>query len=231
MENATYFSLLVFKGSNKKIKEVYSLHLPDGLIPLWQSIAYWVLTLIFIAIYSFKLSRHEEKEGLIVKTAILAAATVVVSSLSIPSPFGVPIHFFLIPLVAILIGPLSGVVVEFLCLIAQFFMLGMGGITSLGANTVTIGVVLSFSTYIFYRLASNLDTRLGVFSGTLMGVVLASIAQVLILLAAGVATLDVLLATLVPFYLFVAVLEATANLLIVSFISRSKPELLKLNKL
>lgn len=207
------------------------MHLPDGLIPLWQSIFYWIVAIIFIGIYSFKLSRHEEKEGLIVKTAILAAATVVVSSLSIPSPFGVPIHFFLIPLVAILLGPLSGVAVEFLCLVAQFFMLGMGGITSMGANTVTMGVVLSFSAYIFYRLASNLDTRLGVFSGTLMGVVLASMAQVLILLAAGVATLDVLLATLVPFYLFVAVLEATANLLIVSFISRSKPELLKLNKL
>ena len=59
---------------------------------------------------------------MIVKTAILAAATVVVSSLSIPSPFGVPIHFFLIPLVAILLGPLSGVAVEFLCLVAQFFM-------------------------------------------------------------------------------------------------------------
>lgn len=222
---------MVFKGKNKKIKEVYSLHLPDGLIPLWQSIVYWMVTIIFIGIYSFKLSRHEEKESLIVKTAILAAATVVVSSLSIPSPFGVPIHFFLIPLVAILIGPLSGVVVEFLCLIAQFFMLGMGGITSLGANTITMGVVLSFSTYLFYRLASNLDTRMGVFSGTFMGIVLASIFQVLILLAAGVATLDVLLATLVPFYLFVAVLEATANLLIVSFIFRSKPELLNLNKL
>lgn len=207
------------------------MHLPDGLIPLGQSIVYWIVAIIFIGIYSFKLSRHEEKEGLIVKTAILAAATVVASSLSIPSPFGVPIHFFLIPLVAILLGPLSGVAVEFLCLIAQFFFLGMGGITSLGANTITMGVVLSFSTYIFCKLASNIDTRLGVFSGTFMGIVLASITQVLILLAAGVATLDVLLATLVPFYLFIAVLEATANLLIVIFIFRSKPELLKLKKL
>ena len=207
----------------------FILHLPDGLIPLWQAAIYWVLTVILLAVYIFKLSRNEEKEKKIVVTAIFAAATVVASSLSIPSPFGVPVHFFLIPLVVILLGPLSGVAVEFLCLIVQFFFLGMGGITSLGANTVTMGIVLSFSTYFFYKLTLDLDKRLSVFAGTLMGIVMATIAQVLILLSAGVATLDMLMATLIPFYLFVAVIEGIANVLIVSALSSVKPELLTLN--
>lgn len=178
----------------------------------------------------FKLSRTEEKEKKIVLTAIFAAATVVASSLSIPSPFGVPVHFFLIPLVVILLGPLSGVAVEFLCLLVQFFFLGMGGITSLGANTVTMGIVLSFSTYFFYKLTLDLDKRLSVFAGTLMGITMATITQVLILLAAGVATLDMLMATLIPFYLFIAVIEGIANVLIISALSSVKPELLTLNK-
>ena len=202
------------------------MHLPDGLIPLWQSTIYWILTIVVLAIYLFKLSKEEEKEKKIVNIAIFAAATVVVSSLSIPSPFGVPIHFFLIPLVVILLGPLSGVAVEFLCLIVQFFFLGMGGITSLGANTIIMGVVLSFSTYLFYKLILELDKRLSVFAGTLMGIVMAAITQVLILVVAGVSTLNVLTATLVPFYLFVAVIEGIANILIISTLSSLKPELL-----
>ena len=183
-----------------------------------------------MAVYIFKLSRTEEKEKKIVATAIFAAATFVASSLSIPSPFGVPMHFFMIPLVVILLGPLSGVAVEFLCLIVQFFFLGMGGITSLGANTMTMGIVLSFSTYLFYKLTLDLDRRLSVFAGTLMGIAMATIAQALMLVSAGVATLDMLMATLIPFYLFVAVIEGIANVLIVSALSGVKPELLTLNK-
>lgn len=208
----------------------FILHLPDGLIPLWQAAIYWILTIIILAVYIFKLSRTDEKEKKIVATAIFAAATFVASSLSIPSPFGVPVHFFLIPLVVILLGPLSGVAVEFLCLIVQFFFLGMGGITSLGANTVTMGIVLSFSTYLFYKLTLDLDKRLSVFAGTLMGIAMATIAQALMLVSAGVATLDMLMATLIPFYLFVAVIEGIANVLIVSALSGVKPELLTLNK-
>lgn len=128
------------------------MHLPDGIIPLPQALIYWIITLIFIAIYLFKLSKTEHREKNVVYTSIFAAATVATSSLSIPSPLGVPIHFFLIPLVAILMGPLSGVIVAFLCLVIQFFLMGMGGITTLGANTLAIGVAISVVTYFFYSI-------------------------------------------------------------------------------
>jgi len=207
------------------------LHLPDGLIPLWQAVIYWILTIAVLAIYLFKLSKKEEKEKKIINTAILAAVTVAVSSLSIPSPFGVPIHFFVIPLAVILLGPLSGVTVAFLCFLIQFLFLGMGGITSLGANTVTMGIVMSFSTYLFYKFTADLDERLGIFSGTFMGIIMATLTQVIILLAAGVATLEMLMSTLIPFYLFVAVIEGTANLFIIMSIYKLKPELQKLDKI
>ena len=207
------------------------MHLPDGIIPLWQTVIYWILTFIPLALYLFKLSRDDGREKLIVNTAIIGAATFVVSSLSIPSPFGVPIHFFLIPLAAILLGPLTAVTVAFLCFLVQFLFLGMGGLTTLGVNTVTMGVVLSFSTYMFYKLTLNLDEKLGIFSGTFMGIIFATIAQILVLIGAGVATLEILLATLIPFYLFVAVIEGFVNVFIISFIAKIKPEMLKLNKI
>ncbi|MBI4814160.1 MAG: energy-coupling factor ABC transporter permease [Methanobacterium sp.] len=201
------------------------MHLPDGLLPLWQAAIYWILTIAIMAVYMYKLSKTEEKEKVIVNTSILAAVTIAASSISIPSPFGVPIHLFLIPLVAIILGPLSGVTVAFLCFIVQFFILGMGGITSLGANVVTMGIVMSFSTYYFYKFTRELDDRLSIFSGTFMGIIMATIAQVVIMLVAGVATLEVLMATLVPFYLFVGVIEGIINIFIILSLFKLKPEL------
>jgi len=206
------------------------LHLPDGLIPLWQAAIYWILTMIILALYLYKLSKTEDKQKVLINTAILAAVTFAASSISIPSPFGVPIHLFIIPLVVILLGPLSGVAVAFLCFIAQFLFLGMGGITSLGANVVTMGIVMSFSTYYFYRFTAELDDRLSIFSGTFMGIIMATIAQVVILLIAGVATLEVLLSTLVPFYLFVGVVEGIINIFIISFLFKLKPEMVEIAK-
>jgi len=207
------------------------LHLPDGLLPLWQAAIYWILTVAVLALYMYKLSKVEEKEKVMVNTAILAAVTIAASSISIPSPFGVPIHLFIIPLVVILLGPLSGVTVAFLCFIVQYFLLGMGGFTSLGANVVTMGIVMSFSTYYFYRFTRELDERLSIFSGTFLGIIMATIAQVLILLAAGVATLEVLLATLVPFYLFVGVVEGIINIFIILSIFKLKPEMAKVEQI
>ena len=207
------------------------MHLPDGIIPLWQTVIYWILTLIFLALYLFKISREKKKEKMFINTAVIAAATVVISSLSIPSPFGVPIHFFLIPLAAIILGPLTAVTVAFLCFLVQFLFLGMGGITSLGVNTVTMGIVMSFTTYIFYKLTLDLDEKFSIFSGTFMGIIFATVAQIIILIYAGVATLEVLLTTLIPFYLFVAVIEGITNVFIIKFISKIKPEMLKLDKI
>lgn len=200
------------------------MHLPDGLIPLWQAAIYWILTIILLTLYTFKLSKTEDKQKIIINTAILAAVTFAASSISIPSPFGVPVHLFIIPLVVILLGPLSGVAVAFICFIVQFLFLGMGGITSLGANVVTMGIMMSFSTYYFYKFTSELDERLGIFSGTFMGIIVATISQIVILLLAGVATLDVLLSTLVPFYLFVGIVEGVLNIFIILSLFKLKPE-------
>lgn len=200
------------------------MHLPDGLIPLWQAAIYWILTIILLALYTFKLSKTEDKQKIIINTAILAAVTFAASSISIPSPFGVPVHLFIIPLVVILLGPLSGVAVAFICFIVQFLFLGMGGITSLGANVVTMGIMMSFSTYYFYKFTSELDERLGIFSGTFVGIIVATISQIVILLLAGVATLDVLLSTLVPFYLFVGIVEGVLNIFIILSLFKLKPE-------
>lgn len=207
------------------------MHLADGLIPFNQSIIYWALTIVVILLYLFKSSKNEDRDKNLIITSFFVVITFIVSTIPIPSLFGIPIHFFVIPLVVLICGPLNGVVVSFLSLLLQYFTMAMGGIIVLGANTLVMGLILGFITYIFFKIFENINKPFAVFAGTLMGIIAATVSQVLILLLADVSTVQVMLSTLIPFYMFIAIIEGLANVLIYSFISKTKPGILEFSKI
>lgn len=205
------------------------MHLPDGIISFEQAVIYWIITLLIISIFLYKFSRDENKEKRIISIALFSVFTMVVTSVSVPSPLGVPIHFFLIPLIAILLGPLSSTIVSFITLIMQALILNMGGITSLGANFLVMGFILSIVTYGFYQLFISINDKVAIFASTIIGIMFATFGQVAILLISGAMNLDVLLATLVPFYLFISLIEGFANVVIITAIDKIKPEIREIN--
>ena len=207
------------------------MHLPDGIVPLNQAIIYWILTLIIISIFFYKFSKDENKEKRIISIAIFSVFTVTVTSLSIPSPLGVPIHFFLIPLVAILLGPLTSNIVSFISLLVQAILLNMGGITILGANFIVMGLILSYVCYGFYILFKDLNKKVAIFASTIIGIMAATFGQVAVLLISGAMNFDVLLATLIPFYLFISLIEGFANIIIITAIEQIKPEIMEMDKI
>ena len=207
------------------------MHLPDGIVPLNQAIIYWIITFIIMAIFLYKFSKDENKEKRIISIAIFSVFTITVTSLSIPSPLGVPIHSFLIPLVAIVLGPNTSNIVSFISLLMQFLVLNMGGITILGANFLVMGFILSYVTYGFYRLLQDLNKKIAIFASTIIGIMAATFGQVAILLLSGAMNFDVLLATLIPFYLFISIIEGFANIIIISAIEKIKPEIMEINKI
>ena len=207
------------------------MHLPDGIVPFNQAIIYWIITLIIMGLFFYKFSKDENKEKRIVSIAIFSVFTITITSLSIPSPLGVPIHFFLIPLVAILLGPLSSNIVSFLSLLAQALLLNMGGITILGGNFIVMGLIISFVTFGFYRILEDLNKKVAIFASTLIGIIAATFGQVAILLLSGAMNFDSLLATLIPFYLFIGIIEGFANSIIITVIEIIKPEIMEINKI
>ena len=205
--------------------------MPDGIISFEQAAIYWIITLIIISIFFYKFSKDENKEKRIISIALFSVFAMVVTSVSVPSPLGVPIHFFLIPLVAILLGPLSSTIVSFVTLIMQALILNMGGVTSLGANFLVMGFILSIVTYGFYRLFIQINKKLAIFGSTIIGIMFATFGQVAILLISGAMNFDILLATLVPFYLFISFIEGFANVVIITAIERTKPDIMEINKI
>ena len=207
------------------------MHLPDGIVPFNQAIIYWIITLIIMSLFFYKFSKDENKEKRIISIAIFSVFTITVTSLSIPSPLGVPIHFYLIPLVAILLGPLSSNIVSFISLLMQALLLNMGGITILGGNFIVMGLILSFVTFGFYRLFEDLNKKVAIFASTLIGIIAATFGQVAMLLISGAMNFDSLLATLIPFYLFIGIIEGFSNVIIISAIEVIKPEIMEINKI
>ena len=155
----------------------------------------------------------------------------VVTSVSVPSPLGVPIHFFLIPMVAILLGSLSSTIVSFVTLIMQALVLNMGGITSLGANFIVMGFILSIATYGFYKVFMYVNEKVAIFASTIIGIMFATFGQIAILVISGAMNFDLLLATLLPFYLFISIIEGFANVVIITAIERIKPEIKEINQI
>lgn len=207
------------------------MHLPDGIISFEQAIVYWIITLIIISIFFYKFSKDENKQKRIISIALFSVFTMVVTSVSVPSPLGVPIHFFLIPMIAILLGPLSSTIVSFITLLMQFFVLNMGGITSLGANFLVMGFILSIATYGFYKLFININEKVAIYASTVIAIMFATFGQIAILVISGAMNFDTLLSTLLPFYLFISLIEGFANTVIITAIDRIKPEIREINQI
>jgi cobalt/nickel transport system permease protein len=143
---------------------------------------------------------------------------------------GIPMHFFIIPLVVLILGPFNAVLVSFLALLVQAFMLGMGGVTTLGVNVLDMGIILSFVVYGVYRVFVNVNVRLAIFISTVAGILAATVTQIAVLTIANTTSLEVLLASLLPYYLMVGVIEGIINIVILEFISRTNNSILEIEK-
>ncbi len=207
------------------------MHIPDGLIPVEQAAIYWIISLIILAISFYYYSRKADLSKRLVLTGILTAITIVATSITLPSPMGIPMHFFIIPLVVLMLGPFNASLVSFLALLVQAFLLGMGGVTTLGVNVLDMGIILSFVVYVVYTVFANVNGRLAIFISTVAGILAATVTQIVVLIIANTTSLDVLLASLLPYYLMIGIIEGIINIVILEFISRTNNSILEIEKI
>lgn len=206
------------------------MHIPDGLIPFNQSIVYLVISLAILAIFFYYTTKKVNLGERLVLTGVLTAITVVATSITIPSPMGIPMHFFIIPLAVLILGPFNGSIVSFISLLFQALILGNGGVLALGANFLNMGIILSLVAYIVYKLLVDINKRFAIFISTMSGILAATISQILILTIANVASVNVLLASLLPYYLMIGVFEGIINVIVIEFIAKMNGDILKIEK-
>ncbi|MEB3428988.1 energy-coupling factor ABC transporter permease [Citroniella saccharovorans] len=129
------------------------MHIMEGFLPVGHAIFWGVVCLPFLIIGIKKLSsiRLKDKRVLII-LAMSGAFAFTLSALKIPSVTGSSSHPTGMGLVAILFGPFAASVIGVIILFFQAVLLAHGGLTTLGANTFSMGIVGPLVSYGLFKV-------------------------------------------------------------------------------
>jgi cobalt/nickel transport system permease protein len=142
------------------------LHVADGILTFQWSIAWYIVALFFVAIGARKIAQTRKANPAYMSIlALMGAAVFVISVWHIPVPVtGSSSHPNGTALSSIVIGPLATAAISGIVLFFQVF-LGHGGITSLGANLISLGVVGGFVGIGVYMLLKKLGASVWLAAG------------------------------------------------------------------
>ncbi len=209
-----------------------AMHIPDGLLSLPLVAVTWGLALGLIAL-ALKQVDSEYKERTVPLMGVCAAFIFAAQMINFPIPGGTSGHLLGGTLAGVLLGPWAGSLVMAVVFIVQAFLFQDGGVTVLGANVVNMGLIGTFGGYYLYRLVRNLVGRTslkGVLVGTAVAawssVVVAAIVAAVQLALSGAVPLAVGLTAMAAWHVMIGVGEAVISVIAVSYIWRTRPDML-----
>ncbi|MGO9116358.1 MAG: energy-coupling factor ABC transporter permease [Desulfomonilaceae bacterium] len=135
-----------------------AMHISEGILPPQWAALWFALAIPFIA-WGLRDLRVRSKEEPHLKSMVglVGAAVFVISCMPIPVPTaGTCSHPCATGMAAIFIGPTLTVVVASIALTLQALFLAHGGLTTLGANILSMGVMGAFTGYGVFILARRL---------------------------------------------------------------------------
>lgn len=156
----TLLTVILFWGV--LIKKSYAMHISEGILSFNWALIWWVLAIIFL-LWGLKglknyLKRFPERKPLV---GFLGAMVFLFSMLPIPVPIvGTCSHPVGVGFSAIMLGFTGSVVIGFIVLLLQALLLAHGGISSLGANVISMAVVGSLCAFLIYRILQKLKVNL-----------------------------------------------------------------------
>jgi len=199
------------------------MHIPDAFIPLWQSGIYWIIALIFLGL-SVKWAQKEMNENRIPIIAVLAAGIFAIQGFNLPVAMGTSGH-----LAAIILGsPFAAVFILTLVLIVQALLFGDGGITTMGANILNMGVIGGFVGYYSYHSLLTLVKNPYVSAGAAawLACFIASLACAVEMTIAGTFPLVPGLLAMGLYHAVIGVIEGIITAVIIYLLASSRPDLI-----
>lgn len=130
------------------------MHIEDGILSPTAWGTWYAVSTVFI-IPGIKEIKKRTDENLYYKPfiAMVGVGVFIISAMHIPVPVtGSSSHPCGTALAAILVGPLATTVISAICLFFQAIFLGHGGITTIGANTFSMGIAGGISGYLFWKV-------------------------------------------------------------------------------
>ncbi|PSB27859.1 cobalamin biosynthesis protein CbiM [Stenomitos frigidus ULC18] len=209
-----------------------AMHIPDGFLSLPISLITWVVAIALIAV-SLKRVESEYKDRTVPLMGVCAAFIFAAQMINFPIPGGTSGHLLGGTLAGVLLGPWAGSLVMAVVFIVQGALFQDGGLTVLGANVFNMGLIGTFGGYYLYRsirfvLGRNAlrGTLIGVAIAAWVSVVFASMICAIELALSGTVPLAVALTAMTSWHILIGIGEAIISVTTISFIWRSRPDLL-----
>ena len=142
-------------------RTAHAMHLAEGILPLPWAALWTAVALPFVAV-ALRLYKRRAKDDLFYRplVAMVAAAVFLISCMPIPVPTaGTCSHPCGTGLGAILIGPWMTILVTVVALLLQAVLLAHGGITTLGADVLSMGIAGAFVGFFTFHAALRFGAR------------------------------------------------------------------------
>lgn len=218
------------------VAEARAMHISEGLLPLGWAGLWFAVALPFMAIGLFQLrSRAAGDLSFKPLVGLLTAVVFIISCMPIPVPTaGTCSHPAGTGISAILLGPGISVLVATAALLIQALFLAHGGLSTLGANIVSMGVAGSFAAYLVFIGLRRLHMPV-ILAGFLAGIFadwgtyLATAAELALGIKGEAAFLPLftkITLAFIPTQLPLGILEGAMTAGVIALLARKRPDIL-----
>ncbi len=207
------------------------MHIPDAFIPIWQGAIYWIIALVFVAL-ALKWAKDEMNEEKLPLVAVLAAGIFALQSFNLPVSMGTSGHLVGGALAAIILGsPFAAVFILTLVLIVQGVLFGDGGITTMGANIINMGVIGGFVGFYSFKGIMRMTKSMPVsaFIAAWLACFIPSLAAAVEMFLAGTFPLMEGLIAMGIYHAIIGVIEGFVTVAAVYLITSVRPDLVDIS--
>jgi cobalt/nickel transport system permease protein len=146
------------------------MHIPDGILPVWLWVSGFLVMAAVLAVCLYRLRSMDRKKK-IPLLGVLSAVMLVAMSLEI---LPIAYHLNLSVVAGILLGPSLGFIAAFI-VNSMLALLGHGGITVMGLNTLLLGAEAMLGHTLFYLFTKRLSTYWRAAAATVLALFLVSV--------------------------------------------------------
>lgn len=144
-----YFTIVLLLFTSN----AYAMHISEGILPFNWALFWSVVALPFVAWGLYELKRKSSTDlSFKPLVGLMAAVVFIISCMPIPVPTaGTCSHPCGTGISAILVGPAISILISAVALLIQALFLAHGGLTTWGANILSMGIIGSFSGFLTFR--------------------------------------------------------------------------------
>jgi len=211
------------------------MHIPDGFLSVEVWAPLWAVAILILA---FAVWRTNKKlvDKHVPLLGVLAAFIFAAQMLNFPVAGGTSGHLLGGVLIAVFVGPLAGSIVMSSIFGVQAVFFQDGGITTMGANIINmglIGTIMGYFIYLGIRRAVKGERGIIIGAGVAawIAVAFASAATSFELAASGTSPLAIVLPAMMGVHAIIGVIEAAITIAVISFVLKTRADLLDLPKI